>query len=143
MFATHPELYATQLLCESMEPNEAIHLIGFRRYARNKGYSYKTSYLGPELHQYVYDEHKRAKEYITAIDALALPKKASIEQFRWNKIKREILKAYVGFKFEGNHRIVTGNWGCGAFGGDIRIKLIIQWIACSMAKKVMIYCPFG
>lgn len=47
MFATHPELYATQLLCESMEPNEAIHLIGFKRYARNKGYSYKTSYLGP------------------------------------------------------------------------------------------------
>lgn len=27
--------------------------------------------------------------------------------------------------------IATGNWGCGAFGGDPEIKTIIQWLAAS------------
>ena len=38
---------------------------------------------------------------------------------------------------------MSGNWGCGAFNGDIRLKFLIQWIACSMAKKELIYIPFG
>ena len=29
------------------------------------------------------------------------------------------------------------------FGGNIRAKFLIQWLACSMAGKKMIYCPFG
>lgn len=27
--------------------------------------------------------------------------------------------------------IATGNWGCGAFGGDPEVKTIIQWLAAS------------
>lgn len=27
--------------------------------------------------------------------------------------------------------IATGNWGCGAFGGDPEIKSIVQWLAAS------------
>jgi len=27
--------------------------------------------------------------------------------------------------------VVTGNWGCGAFGGDPEVKAIIQWLAAS------------
>lgn len=27
--------------------------------------------------------------------------------------------------------IVTGNWGCGAFGGDPQLKTMIQWLAAS------------
>ncbi|RWW22543.1 hypothetical protein GW17_00013255, partial [Ensete ventricosum] len=30
-----------------------------------------------------------------------------------------------------NVGIATGNWGCGAFGGDPEIKSIIQWLAAS------------
>lgn len=39
--------------------------------------------------------------------------------------------------------VATGNWGCGAFKGDVKLKFIIQWIACTLAKKVMHYCPYG
>lgn len=41
----------------------------------------------------------------------------------------------MGFKGSEGKRIITGNWGCGAFNGDVRLKFIIQWIAASMAKK--------
>ena len=27
--------------------------------------------------------------------------------------------------------VATGNWGCGAFGGDPEVKAIIQWLAAS------------
>lgn len=55
------------------------------------------------------------------------------------------MKAYVGFNTDNPEikSVVTGNWGCGAFGGDLRLKFLIQWLACSLAKKEMIYCPFG
>lgn len=33
--------------------------------------------------------------------------------------------------YEDNFGIVTGNWGCGAFGGDPELKTIIQWLAAS------------
>ncbi|KDP29542.1 hypothetical protein JCGZ_19255 [Jatropha curcas] len=34
--------------------------------------------------------------------------------------------------------IATGNWGCGAFGGDPEIKTIIQWLAASQALRPFI-----
>lgn len=40
--------------------------------------------------------------------------------------------------------IVTGNWGCGAFGGDPELKTIIQWLAASQALRPFIsYHTFG
>uniref|UniRef100_A0A0G4HFU9 poly(ADP-ribose) glycohydrolase n=1 Tax=Chromera velia CCMP2878 TaxID=1169474 RepID=A0A0G4HFU9_9ALVE len=36
----------------------------------------------------------------------------------------------------------TGNWGCGAFGGDPQLKSMIQWVACSEAGRHMLYFPF-
>lgn len=40
---------------------------------------------------------------------------------------RELTKAYIGFRlpdsFERLHYgIATGNWGCGAFNGDLQLK---------------------
>ncbi|KAL4272431.1 hypothetical protein GQ457_13G013430 [Hibiscus cannabinus] len=40
--------------------------------------------------------------------------------------------------------IATGNWGCGAFGGDPELKTIIQWLAASQALRPFIsYYTFG
>ena len=56
---------------------------------------------------------------------------------------RELLKAYVGFNVVEKIDIISGNWGCGAFGGDIQLKFLIQWMAASLCEKTLIYCPFG
>jgi poly(ADP-ribose) glycohydrolase len=49
---------------------------------------------------------------------------------------RELNKAYIGMRprdgmGEGARLagVATGNWGCGAFGGDTHIKAVIQWLA--------------
>ena len=37
----------------------------------------------------------------------------------------------------------TGNWGCGVFGGDARLKALLQWMAASHAGREVLYYPFG
>ena len=32
-------------------------------------------------------------------------------------------------------KIISGNWGCGAFRGNKALKFLIQWISCSLAKR--------
>ena len=40
--------------------------------------------------------------------------------------------------------VATGNWGCGAFGGDPQLKSMLQWMAVSAAGRAeMIYFPFS
>jgi poly(ADP-ribose) glycohydrolase len=40
--------------------------------------------------------------------------------------------------------VATGNWGCGAFGGDVPIKSMLQWLAASEAGwPVVKYYTFG
>ncbi|KAF3930848.1 hypothetical protein ABW19_dt0202905 [Dactylella cylindrospora] len=58
-------------------------------------------------------------------------------------LEADLLKAYTGFSriftqqkatgISKNQRIIATPWGTGAFGGDIRIKLLILWIAASFA----------
>lgn len=54
-------------------------------------------------------------------------------------------KAYVGFHsyLDGKlSPIATGNWGCGAFKGDPKLKFIIQLMACNAARRNMVYYTF-
>ena len=146
MFAIRPELYATTLLCEKMDNNEALFLKGFRRHFNNIGYGDKTSYGGEAIEKYnklVFKNEVLYDEQIVAIDAIKFKYKDP-EQFHQTKIDREIFKAYTGFStVQSNSKIVTGGWGCGAYNGDFDLKVMIQWIAASMAGKAIVICPFG
>ena len=128
-----------------MEPNEAIQLSGFKKYFKNTGYGYTCAFDGRETYEYQYSKDKVANEHITAIDAICYGYGNVRRQFSQKDIDREIMKAYVGFKTDNSElkTVVTGNWGCGAFNGDLRLKFLIQWLACSLAKKELVYCPFG
>ena len=43
----------------------------------------------------------------------------------------------------GYRAVATGNWGCGAFGGDPQLKSMIQWIATSASgRPAMLYYSF-
>lgn len=65
-------------------------------------------------------------------------------------INRDINKAFVAFSAntsmdKGDEKIpiASGNWGCGAFGGNKELKTLIQWLAASMAGRPLHYHTFG
>ena len=39
--------------------------------------------------------------------------------------------------------VATGNWGCGAFGGDPHLKGLLQLMAASVAGRQVAYFTFG
>lgn len=45
----------------------------------------------------------------------------------------------TSFEADDSMSICTGKWGCGAFSGDVYLKFLIQWVACSVASKEMIF----
>lgn len=57
-------------------------------------------------------------------------------------VDRELRKTYTAFSYLtacGHYSIL---WGCGSFGGDKKIKTLIQWVAASMAKATLLFvCP--
>ncbi|GLD62818.1 poly(ADP-ribose) glycohydrolase-like isoform X1 [Lates japonicus] len=57
-------------------------------------------------------------------------------------------KAYCGFARpeEQNQNlaaVATGNWGCGVFGGDTRLKALLQMLAAAEAGRDVAYFTFG
>ena len=81
--------------------------------------------------------------WISAIDAIP---RFRGDEFGEKCLMREINKAYCGFHIgnldQGVKAVSTGNWGSGAFGGNLQYKFIIQWIAASAAKRSIHYFPF-
>ncbi|CEJ93467.1 hypothetical protein VHEMI09053 [[Torrubiella] hemipterigena] len=59
-------------------------------------------------------------------------------------VDRELQKAYTAFSSwlqQSNSTVWTGLWGCGAFNGDPTVKMIILWMAASMAgRNLCIVC---
>lgn len=39
--------------------------------------------------------------------------------------------------------MATGNWGCGAFGGDKRLKALLQLMVCCVTGRPLVYYTFG
>lgn len=44
---------------------------------------------------------------------------------------------------KGEKPISTGNWGSGAFDGNLEYKFLIQWLAASRAKRIFDYFSFN
>lgn len=68
-------------------------------------------------------EQRGVPRVITAINALKMGKTHNHLQFTPPALLRELNKAYAGFylseeKEVKKRTVVTGKWGCGAFGGD-------------------------
>ncbi|CAF0977943.1 unnamed protein product [Adineta ricciae] len=144
-FAICPEMLVSLLLCEKMEKNECVYLIGCERYSSYKGYSNTFEFAGDYRDATPKDNWGRRSCYLVAMDAIYFRDKG--KQYDMGCAERELLKAYVSFRQEGyellRHRaITTGNWGCGAFNGDRELKAIIQWMAASEARCSLIYAAY-
>jgi poly(ADP-ribose) glycohydrolase len=147
LFAKEPEAIVSMLFMEVMSDNDAIGIFNTIEYSQSTGYANSFKFKQSNIT----DDLSTVKRHrIIAIDA-------SINRFynyfykNTNDIIRDIHKAYVGFNLinlEENKNIekiiATGNWGCGAFGGNHELKFIQQWLAASfVGVKRLDYYTFG
>ena len=140
LFCIDPEAIVSLYFMEVMSDNDAIGIYNTIQYSNYKGYGYSFTYDGCAID--FKDDKNNKKHRIIAIDAISLRYSYNFF-FSSNKtssqdINRDIHKAYVGFSLANldnsiEKTISTGNWGCGAFGGNHELKFIQQWIAASFA----------
>jgi len=97
------------------------------------------------------DQDNNIRNNIVAIDAVVAH---GMADFIRASIKQDINKVYIGLSnpkiTEGEYSkspssrpvFVTGNWGCGAFGGDLQLKAIEQLLGASEAGFDLIYSTY-
>ncbi|KAM4729657.1 poly(ADP-ribose) glycohydrolase isoform 1-T2 [Anableps anableps] len=145
-FLINPELIVSRLFTEALEHNECLIIAGTEQYSKYSGYAESYKWEESYKDETPRDDWQRRCTEIVAIDAVKY--RHFLEQFLPEKITRELNKAYCGF-YRSNSNIkhlsavATGNWGCGAFGGDTRLKALIQLMAAAEAGRDVAYFTFG
>lgn len=145
-FLINPELIVSRLFTEALDHNECLIITGTQQYSKYTGYAHTYKWAGRHQDTTPRDGwHRRCTE-IVAIDALQF--RSFLEQFKPGKINRELNKAYCGFArpeepSENLSAVATGNWGCGVFGGDTRLKALLQMLAAAEAGRDVAYFTFG
>ncbi|XP_078128609.1 poly(ADP-ribose) glycohydrolase [Sander vitreus] len=145
-FLINTELIVSRLFTEALEHNECLIVTGTEQYSKYTGYAESYKWKTSHKDETARDDWQRRCTEIVAIDALKF--RHFLEQFLPEKITRELNKAYCGFfrnKANSKHlsAVATGNWGCGAFGGDTRLKALIQLMAAAEAGRDLAYFTFG
>ncbi|KAK7310100.1 hypothetical protein RJT34_07370 [Clitoria ternatea] len=114
---------------------------------------YKANYLLREINKalcgFLYQSNYRQYQKLlqengcSSFDAATSMSMETSEGKTSNHENRIFQNDYHGIE-QGNTGVSTGNWGCGAFGGDPEVKAIIQWLAASQALRPFIaYYSFG
>ncbi|NXQ58255.1 PARG glycohydrolase, partial [Anthoscopus minutus] len=160
-FLINPELIVSRLITEVLDHNECLIVTGTEQYSEYTGYAETYRWARSHEDKTPRDEWQRRYTEIVAIDAFHF--RRFLDQFGPEKIRRELNKAsclsnpsltlvctqaYCGFcrpNVPPQHlsAIATGNWGCGAFGGDSRLKALIQILAAAEAGRDIVYFTFG
>ncbi|XP_042816191.1 poly(ADP-ribose) glycohydrolase isoform X4 [Panthera tigris] len=145
-FLINPELIVSRLFTEVLDHNECLIITGTEQYSEYTGYAETYRWARSHEDGSERDAWQRRGTEIVAIDALHF--RRYLDQFVPEKIRRELNKAYCGFlrpgvSSENLSAVATGNWGCGAFGGDARLKALIQIMAAAVAERDVVYFTFG
>ncbi|PAA70250.1 hypothetical protein BOX15_Mlig006718g2 [Macrostomum lignano] len=148
-FMISPELIVTRLVTECLDDNEALLIEGFERFSDYSGYADSFRWIGDHKDSRPVGLDRRRSSHLVAMDAVCF--RSWIEQFSVYNIERELHKALVAFGDVKDNKsgaqqhgaVATGNWGCGAFKGDVRLKFLIQLMACSLAGRPVAYFTFG
>lgn len=143
-FTVCPELLASMLFTEVLGDREVLVVVGVEQFSKYEGYADSFKFAGRFTDTVGLDSSGRKETSLVAMDAIRFTN--SQDQFNMRNIDRELNKAFVAF--QNRHvntlqAVATGNWGCGAFGGDTRVKLIIQMMAAAEAGRDLVYFTFG
>ncbi|ELR16934.1 poly(adpribose) glycohydrolase [Acanthamoeba castellanii str. Neff] len=146
LFAIKPECLVSMLFCAKMGNNEAIFITGAERFSDYRGYGHGLAFGGNYVDRTPRDDQGRIVTTIVAIDAVV-----AFGGVQWQEgaIVRDLNKVYCGC-WEPQRQpgqvlpaFATGNWGCGAFGGDKSLKVLQQMMAAAEADREVLYHTFG
>ena len=152
LFLIYPELILSRLFTERLGDNECLVVSGHERFNAYSGYADDFRFDGDFHDPTPFDVTSRHRRTQTvAIDALMFHEGNRKWQYKRDKVERELNKAFVGFIVNEEDEdeslapvaVATGNWGCGAFGGDPRLKFLIQLMAAAEACRDLAYFTFG
>jgi len=137
----YPESFLMLLFVEKCAPNDAVLVIGCQHHNKveviNDGFGLK--YIGHanpvrELCQGM--PNRLATFYL-----MLTPQDVNyVDQYKPYIMQSELARAYIGFNIPEEifkhkvTRILTGNWGVGAHGGDLELKFALQWMAVTLAR---------
>lgn len=113
-----PEAFLSILVCETLQDDEIVILRGCKRFVDYTGYLDSFAYQGP-----FHELNPSHIQEILVMDA------CFNGQFMRVNVDRDLGKAWAAFEKSKNEIIVTGNWGCGIFGGDPIFKFLQQMCA--------------
>ena len=140
-FTICPELVAGMVFTEALLASEAVEVAGVEQYSEYSGYGDSFRFEGRHKDATPRDAGGRRLTTVVAMDAISFRGDKAV-QFRRPAVERELNKAFAAFRGAGP-AVATGNWGCGAFGGDPRLKLAVQLAAASQAGRPLAYFTFG
>jgi hypothetical protein len=157
-----PELLVATLLCPYLQPGEAVKISGAERFCRmvlpppQPSHSGVPRGGGLRFGRREEDQAPRSEDdgsvqtcfaLIDPIDACgSLERWPLLSQLRPPHLLREVNKAYAAFKpstkdERREYRMVStssDDWGCGAHltgWGHLELRLVLQWLAASEAKR--------
>ena len=119
-FVINPEYLVSILLCEEMEDEESILLVGAEQFSLYSGYGGRFKF-GPHEDINPTDERKR-RCVSNVVDATCFMSSGHIIQYNKKNILTELNKVYCGFRHTITKLLLQicpcGHWGCGMFGGE-------------------------
>lgn len=132
-----PECYPAVLLAPPLRDMEVLTVQGADAMVSLKGHG-REAHLDKTLAKDQSGLHweRRTMLFMDALELDLYDPQWGVPDLLYENVSREFTKAYTAFSSRGDYgysRIVTGLWGCGAFGGNREIKSLIQWCAASMA----------
>ncbi|PIK41639.1 putative poly(ADP-ribose) glycohydrolase [Apostichopus japonicus] len=144
-FLICPELIVSRLFTEVLGKHECLIIKGAEQYNSYSGYANSFRWTGNHADKTPRDKWRRRETEIVALDALHF--RQAEQQYQPEKMKRELNKAFCGFNENDKPEahvpaVATGNWGCGAFGGNPRLKALIQLMAAAETKRDVAYFTF-
>ncbi|PAA84612.1 hypothetical protein BOX15_Mlig002907g4, partial [Macrostomum lignano] len=153
LFVHNPELITSMLFVEAMDNNEAVYIMGYEPFSQSDGYGLKMKFTGQVRESLQPDEAGILPRRLVSMDAVPY-RGFPAEQYVKQNLLRDTNKAYVAFRqsykqcpelaASAPRGVVTGNWGCGAFGGDPQLKSLLQWLVASQLElPVLQYHKFS
>ena len=121
-------------------------ITGAERFSAYSGYAFELRFAGHHDDPAERDANGVLRSCVVAMDAQDYRGRGCqlSDQLAPASLLRDLNKALAAFSIRSSwfDSIATGNWGCGAFKGNPRVKALVQWIVASVTEREIRYYAF-